>query len=278
MNKISFLIISFLIFSIGCNNYDDEIKSLNDSISLLEEINAEQTNLISGLQAQIDELKKKQQEDRLAAEGYVENAITSISQLTLIVNELSSNFINQAANIALIKVDIQKLENNISSINTQLDLIDSTGDISEINDLLNGIRNEINQNSQSIVNLISRVSSLEIESDKYSSEIVGCYTSGVFDHTVKFLNNGLGYMDFYEQQGIYQVFIWEKKDDLTVLIYFGDTKYELFQNGNGYNGYLYSGTQTATLDFSGGVLSAIYGLMIETVSNGLMESILSRGC
>mgnify|MGYP001430869756 CR=1 FL=1 len=45
---------------LSCVNYDD-ISSLRESIAFLEEIN-------EGLQSQIDEIKRQQDEDRLAAE------------------------------------------------------------------------------------------------------------------------------------------------------------------------------------------------------------------
>ena len=53
----------------SCVNYEDEILTLQESISDLEIINKEQSDLISGLQEQIDEIKNQQKQDRLAACG-----------------------------------------------------------------------------------------------------------------------------------------------------------------------------------------------------------------
>ena len=124
MDKIFY--IAFLFVFIGCNNYDDEILTLQESISELDIINQEQSDLISDLQEQIDEIKNQQEQDRLSAEGYINSAISSISQLSSIIEGLTSNFINQAANLALLQVDVETMENQISDLESQLNLIDST--------------------------------------------------------------------------------------------------------------------------------------------------------
>jgi len=55
---ILFLMLSFFTALVSCVNYDEDITSLNESVSLLEEENQKQQLLISNLQTQIDEIKK----------------------------------------------------------------------------------------------------------------------------------------------------------------------------------------------------------------------------
>ena len=216
--------IIFLFIPLACTNYDDDIISLKESISAIEIINQEQSNLISSLQEQIDEIKRQQEQDKLAAEAYINSAISSISQLSDIIDGLTSNFINQAANLALLQVDIETIEEQILDLESQLNLIDSTGDISEINDLLSDIQDNINNNSGSINSLISRISNLELDSDKYDSDIVGCYEIDNYDNevSIKFLKNGIGYVDYYEMSDYFtQLFSWEKQGN-SVKVMFGD--------------------------------------------------------
>ena len=59
---------------------------------------------------------------------YIETALSSIATLSTLVEDLTSNFINQAANLAVLQVEVEKIEGKISDIETQLELIDSTGD------------------------------------------------------------------------------------------------------------------------------------------------------
>ena len=59
---------------------------------------------------------------------YIETALSSIATLSTLVEDLTSNFINQAANLAVLQVEVEKIEGQISDIETQLELIDSTGD------------------------------------------------------------------------------------------------------------------------------------------------------
>jgi uncharacterized coiled-coil protein SlyX len=201
--------IIFLFIPLACTNYDDDIISLKESISAIEIINQEQSNLISSLQEQIDEIKRQQEQDKLAAEAYINSAISSISQLSDIIDGLTSNFINQAANLALLQVDIETIEEQILDLESQINLIDSTGDISEINDLLSDIQDNIDNNSDSINSLISRISNLELDSEKYDSDIIGCYYLG--DFTFQILENGIGFYEGFSSFGMeYITFIWEK--------------------------------------------------------------------
>ena len=206
MDKIFY--IAFLFVFIGCNNYDDEILTLQESISELDIINQEQSDLISDLQEQIDEIKNQQEQDRLSAEGYINSAISSISQLSSIIEGLTSNFINHAANLALLQVDVETMENQISDLESQLNLIDSTGNLAEINDLLIDIQDNIDDNSGSIISLISRISNLELDSEKYNSNIVGCYY--LADYTFQILENGIGFYEGWDGARVYVTFIWEK--------------------------------------------------------------------
>lgn len=200
--------IIFLFIPLACTNYDDDIISLEESISLLKEENQEQQLLISNLQSQIDEIKLQQEQDRLAAETYINSAISSISQLSDIIDGLTSNFINQAANLALLQVDIETIEEQILDLESQINLIDSTGDISEINDLLSDIQDNIDNNSDSINSLISRISNLELDSEKYDSDIIGCYY--LADYTFQILENGIGFYEGWDGGRVYITFIWEK--------------------------------------------------------------------
>ena len=59
---------------------------------------------------------------------YIETALSSIATLSTLVEDLTSNFINQAANLAVLQVEVEKIEGQILDIETQLELIDSTGD------------------------------------------------------------------------------------------------------------------------------------------------------
>jgi len=164
--------ITILFIPLGCTNYDDDITSLKESVSLLEEENQEQQLLISNLQSQIGEIKKQQEQDRIAAEGYIENALSLIWQLSSIIDDLSSQFINQAANLSLLQVDIETIESQVKDMESQLELIDSTGDISAINNLLEDLEDDIDYNLGSITSLISRIANLELDSEKYDSDII----------------------------------------------------------------------------------------------------------
>jgi len=200
-------IIAILFFS--CTNYNDEILSLQESLLSLEKVNEEQSNQLASLQEQINEIKRQQEEDRLAAESYVNSAIASISQLATIIEGLSFDFLNQSATLRLLQVDIETIEEQIINIESQLELIDSTGDISAKNDLLEDIENNIEDNSGSIASLISRISNLELVSEKYDSDIIGCFYLG--DYTFKILENGIGFYESYDNFGrLYITFIWEK--------------------------------------------------------------------
>lgn len=215
------LLISVLLF-FSCSNLEEDVTSLKESVLSLEQVNAEQSNQIAYLQGQIDEIKQQQEEDRLAAEGYVSYAISSISQLSSIIEDLTSNFINQAANLALLQVNIETIEDQISEIETKLDLIDSTGDISVINELLGDIQDEINDNSDSIFSLISSLTILEIESEKYDSSVIGCYSLG--DYRLNVLNNGIGFYELWKNPGGIDIvtFNWEKINPQTLRFYFPD--------------------------------------------------------
>ena len=169
---ILFLMLSFFTALVSCVNYDEDITSLNESVSLLEEENQKQQLLISNLQTQIDEIKKQQEQDRIAAEGYIENALSLITQLSSIIDDLSSQFINQAANLSLLQVDIETIESQVKDMESQLELIDSTGDISAINNLLEDLEDDIDYNLGSITSLISRIANLELDSEKYDSDII----------------------------------------------------------------------------------------------------------
>ena len=209
MNKpLIFILIN--IFLVSCINYEEDILSLQESVALLELENQSQASLIADLQKQIDAIKKQQDEDRLAAEGYIQTALTTITQLTGIIEELRSNFINQAANLALLQVDIGNIEIQLEDLESQLTLIDSTGDISAINELLDEINNTIEENSNSLIDIISRISTLEIDDDKYNSDVVGCYALGDYNFIV--LNNGIGFYEVWKSPATNDIitFTWEK--------------------------------------------------------------------
>ena len=240
---------SFFTSLVSCVNYDEDITSLNESVSLLEEENQKQQLLISNLQTQIDEIKKQQEQDRISAEGYIQNALSLIIQLTSIIDDLSSQFINQVANLAAIEATVENLEENVNSLQSQVELIDSTGDISEINELLENLQNSIDDNSQSILNTISRISNLEIDSQKYDSDIIGCYEIDNYDNevSIKFLENGIGYVDYFEGVDYsIQVFTWEKEETGIKLI-FGDI-IELVVIGTTYRGYLFEGEHIVEIE------------------------------
>ena len=49
---------------------------------------------------------------------YIETALSSIATLSTLVEDLTSNFINQAANLAVLQVEVEKIEGQISDIET----------------------------------------------------------------------------------------------------------------------------------------------------------------
>tara|TARA_X000000950_G_C13734786_1_gene585845 strand:+ start:306 stop:998 length:693 start_codon:yes stop_codon:yes gene_type:complete len=141
---------------------------------------------------------------------YIETALSSIATLSTLVEDLTSNFINQAANLAVLQVEVEKIEGQISDIETQLELIDSTGDIASVIDLLYDLDDNIVENRYSITSLLNRISSLETESEKYNTDIIGCYFYG--DYPFEILPNGIGfYQNYNSYYGNFVVtFIWEK--------------------------------------------------------------------
>ena len=49
----------------------------------------------------------------MAAERYIETALSSIATLSIIVGDLTSNFINQAVNLTVLQVDVERIEGQI---------------------------------------------------------------------------------------------------------------------------------------------------------------------
>lgn len=147
-------------------------------------------------------------------------------------------------------------------------MIDSTGDISAINDLLDEINNTIEENSNSLTDIISRISTLEIDDDKYNSDVVGCWAESSIDHTMKIYKNGVGVIDWFDSISFpFQIFTWEILEN-NIQFNFGERYYV----SNGIGGYLYEGTQIAVLEIDSFGYEIISGLTYQLNINGLVEN------
>lgn len=82
-----------------------------------------------------------------------------------------------------------------------------------------------------MIDLLERIASLEIDSEKYNSDVVGCYLPRFNDEgvSIKFLQNGVGYVDNWENllwpPTVFtpiQIFTWEKEDESQIKMFFGD--------------------------------------------------------
>ena len=79
--------------------------------------------------------------------------------------------------------------------------------VNEISDNQTEDSEIISSNSESILELISRINELEVSDSKYDSDIVGCYLLG--DYGFQILNNGIGILDTGSATA-FQLFTWEK--------------------------------------------------------------------
>ncbi len=100
-------------------------------------------------------------------------------------------------------------------------------------------------NQNQITELVEKVATLEVDSAKYDSDVVGCYATVVYDTTMKIYPNGVGVVDWFENR-IDQVFTWEVKGDY-IQFNFGTNMYNCFFYEKTGNSYLYRGTQLAQI-------------------------------
>ena len=125
------------------------------------------------------------------------------------------------------------------------DLKDTVEDLKQqIVELQNTQLTTQTNNQNQITELVEKVASLEVDSAKYDSDVVGCYREFVIGHTMKIYPNGVGVVDFYESR-IDQVFTWEVNGDF-IQFNFGEKIWDCYVPSDSGLSYLFSGTQLAT--------------------------------
>ena len=80
---------------------------------------------------------------------------------------------------------------------------------------IDGVSIITNQNQ--VNGLVQKIAALEINSEKYNSEVVGCYRWG--DYPFEVLKNGIGVYQTLDRilntfTDIHIIFVWEKKNDI----------------------------------------------------------------
>ena len=127
------------------------------------------------------------------------------------------------------------------------DLKDTVEDLKQqIVELQNTQLTTQTNNQNQITELVEKVASLEVDSAKYDSDVVGCYKTYDNDTTMKIYPNGVGVLDRFEIR-IDQVFTWEVKGDF-IQFNFGKQLYDCYvSNTFDYMNYLYRGTQLAQI-------------------------------
>ena len=125
------------------------------------------------------------------------------------------------------------------------DLKDTVEDLKQqIVELQNTQLTTQTNNQNQITELVEKVATLEVDSAKHDSDVVGCYKTLTYDTTMKIYPNGVGVVDWFENR-IDQVFTWEVKGDF-IQFNFGTNLNDCYYGSGGLD-YLYRGTQLAQI-------------------------------
>ena len=152
--------------------------------------------------------------------------------------------------ILIISCEVSNSDENLNSDN-EIELLKEEINnlkliVNEISDNQTEDSEIISNNSDSILELISRINELEVSDSKYDSDIVGCYLMG--DVGFQILNNGIGIFD----TGIdtaFQLFTWEKTSENTYTFKF------MGYNDNNANQIIVPGSYNITWNDSDDILT-----------------------
>ena len=149
-------------------------------------------------------------------QGEISDLKDTVEDLNKQISELQSSQVTSENNSTAMQNQVNELVQKIDSleINTDVDLKQ------QILELLSSqVASENNSTAlQNQVNgLVQKIAALEINSEKYNSEVVGCYRWG--DYPFEVLKNGIGVYQTLDRilntfTDIHIIFVWEKKNDI----------------------------------------------------------------
>ena len=149
-------------------------------------------------------------------QGEISDLKDTVEDLNKQISELQSSQVTSENNSTAMQNQVNELVQKIDSleINTDVDLkqqileLQSSQVASENNST--ALQNQVN-------GLVQKIAALEINSEKYNSEVVGCYRWG--DYPFEVLKNGIGVYQTLDRilntfTDIHIIFVWEKKNDI----------------------------------------------------------------
>ena len=149
-------------------------------------------------------------------QGEISDLKDTVEDLNKQISELQSSQVTSENNSTAMQNQVNELVQKIDSleINTDVDLkqqileLQSSQVASENNST--AIQNQVN-------GLVQKIAALEINSEKYNSEVVGCYRWG--DYPFEVLKNEIGVYQTLDRilntfTDIHIIFVWEKKNDI----------------------------------------------------------------